>query len=274
MLQFVAATTARLVGTVVAGTASVGTVSAVVVGEVDETRRTITVLVVSLIVIAVILTALTVWYWFYTSPRRRADELMVDLDQLARTERSATTIVMDEPLIETEVPDPLPSPSAHPATLPARIVSSGRATPTVTPEPQADPLPTPAAAAVAGSVEAASTVAVPVEDQPTRTHRPARLTPDRPTPDRPTPDRTAAIVDTVARSGGGQAGQSSPPRPAPVTMQGRLGPAAPQPAPVVRDEVAVARARRRGDQTADTGEGLSDDDWAAVMRSAFAKLDR
>ncbi|MEM9656133.1 MAG: hypothetical protein AAGA65_28860, partial [Actinomycetota bacterium] len=59
-----------------------GGLSAQILGQVlepDETRQAITFLIVCLIGIAIMLGVLTVWYWHYTSPKRRAEMLLADL---------------------------------------------------------------------------------------------------------------------------------------------------------------------------------------------------
>ena len=45
----------------------------VLAAEADETRQTVTLLIISLVGIALALTVLTVWYWFYTDPSRQPE---------------------------------------------------------------------------------------------------------------------------------------------------------------------------------------------------------
>ncbi|MEM7272076.1 MAG: hypothetical protein AAF547_03260 [Actinomycetota bacterium] len=261
-LQVVAAGSARVVQEIV-----FTSVSAPVVDEVDATRQTITLLVVSLVAIAVLLAVLTVWYWHYTSPKRRARELLIDLDGMGRTDG-------DGPMAMPAAGGP----ADGSAPAPGKAAVRGNA---------AEPGPT-------ESVD--GPIVVPVAPAATRPAvRPARVVPSSTRIDIPSrspahaarsaadramagvnADRAAAIVESVRRSDGGGPtdGDRSVPV-APVTVPSSSAPVQPGPTPVVRDEVAAARARRADPPAGQpAGEGLSDDDWAAVMRSAFDRLDR
>lgn len=61
----------------------------VLAAEADETRQAVTLLIVCLVGIAVMLAVLTVWYWLFTSPKRRAGRLLKDLGHYAPSEFGA-----------------------------------------------------------------------------------------------------------------------------------------------------------------------------------------
>ncbi len=53
----------------------------------DQTGRTITMLSAGLVAVAIALTGLTIWYWRFTSPRRRAAAEAADVREFTAEER-------------------------------------------------------------------------------------------------------------------------------------------------------------------------------------------
>lgn len=206
--------------------------------EPDETRQAITLLVAGLIGIAVLLTALTVWYWYDTSPARQYEPL---------------------------APAPEPSRSsvdpAHFASPPAQFTASPPAHFAASP-----PVPEPA-------------VAAPVLARPPADDSP--VDPPVPTTGRPVSNPAPVTVPTA-----------EVPLSAPPVVPIEADPVAPPLATEMPDrsqrtdaeERAVAPVAEPSPRPAiqppsapeSTGgqEGLSDDAWASVMQSAFAKLNR
>ena len=74
----------------------------------DQTGRTITMLSGGLIAVAFGLTALTIWYWRFTSPKRRARIAAPVVDHRQAAEEPAA--VEAEPVESVQPPDP-PEPS-------------------------------------------------------------------------------------------------------------------------------------------------------------------
>jgi hypothetical protein len=87
----------------------------------DSTGRTIMLLTAGLIIVAIALAVLTVWYWRFTSPRRRL------------------------------VPEP---PRQPPDSLPAAVESSSSAAPSADLRPESDPSPEPHTSPVAAVLAA------------------------------------------------------------------------------------------------------------------------
>lgn len=86
----------------------------------DQTGRTITMLSAGLVAVAIALTGLTIWYWRFTSPRRRAASEAAEVREFTTEERqpgSAEPAPVDVSQVEAVVePDsefdskPAPSP--------------------------------------------------------------------------------------------------------------------------------------------------------------------
>lgn len=220
----------------------------VLAAETDDTRSAITFLIVCLIGIAVLLSLLTVWYWRFTSPRRRLAEAAAPAVIRAPVPVSAgpEDLVIDPGQPQTGSPAHRTPPRGRPVKPRLRPVEvdpvhvavaeqvgaagdrvgvstrieveeRGRPAPASTPEPNSEP--TPASEPVPAPVPAVAAVTLVLE--PRSTSRVAA------------PARPGTHLDV-----------RSPGEAAPVT-----DPAADDQAPA-----------------------LSDDAWAAAMRSAFDRL--
>ncbi len=319
----------------------------VLAAEADETRQAVTLLIVCLVGIAIMLAALTVWYWLFTSPKRRADRLLADLghyapeseqmvDEIdvavdareeidARVEIDTAAVAGDadvdlavasvgagnrtaidlaglaSPTILSESselmssmldnPDEPTSPrtaerpifdvdvdvgraaddeSAEPF---RRVIPSKRTGPADRPDLRvsgapktvrsSDPKPAEAPAAKRGAKRLDPAAAArPTVAKPVPTSTPAPESSPKPTPKQPGPARIEVAARPSVRSPEPQADNVGSARPAPPQRK----------AETTQDELAKLRqrrARQRQDQ-----EGLSDDDWASVMKSAFDHLNR
>ena len=234
----------------------------VLAAEADETRQAVTLLIVCLVGIAIMLALLTVWYWLFTSPKRRAMRLLHDLGHYESgvAESGVAESGAAESVPREEEPVGVP---AGPAILSesSELMSSMLAE---------------AESPVDEVVErqrlrsVAQTVAEPTsgaDDDGTTTVEPADKTPARP----PRPMRVVSSApDTIRRP---DARPTGPPRPSPAPVAAR---AKPRPLPGARSATddELAKARQRREKRTREQEGLSDDDWAAAMKSAFNHLNR
>lgn len=120
-LQLVAAANSGLADGTAEGSAG-GEVLAQV-AEPDETRQAITFLIVCLIGIAILLAVLTVWYWQFTSPKRRASSLPSDLGHYEADpgggKPAEVSLVADSPPMMEAGPSPAPDHIRLPAPAPA-----------------------------------------------------------------------------------------------------------------------------------------------------------
>lgn len=310
-LQLVAATNSRLADAVAEGIAEGELLGQV--GQPDETRQAITFLIVCLVGIAVLLGVLTIWYWQFTSPKRRAKSLLSDLGHYEADQTGAPSTevpVPTEVLVPAEVASSviIESKSNKQTTglstpVPSEDSESSPAAPIAKPGPPLDEAPAPARMPTSSeptvpptALPAAASVAPPM--MPPASNRPLRSNPS---------DRNRAAAKTGQRT---QAKSQSPksvpvgpsrievadrrrppsdntpifpkreqnPAAATITQRGPLqAPAAAsrRPKPATKDRTADDPMRppsqqNTGDMTGQ--EGLSDDDWAAVMQSAFSKL--
>ena len=346
-LQLVAAANSGLAESTAEGTAG-GEVLAQVV-EPDETRQAITFLIVCLVGIALLLSILTVWYWHFTSPKRRASSLLTELGHY-ESDPSAATSAPESPPVLTGASGPssapdhlrLPAPAPVPAiddrttSAPAFATASPTAVasvgtpplsppelPTNTPRRVAGPDPQPATPRRAAEARPATPRRIEVAartatngaagqtDVPAERAEP--IFPDRvPKVDRrpqadpvPSPVETKTGTTTPRRANTGGvssaatvSGAAAGSGAATVTHRGPL--AAPKPTPSAGssmlpraagptrpaaassepetgqqpDKATLAPTAVGGAGSAAGQEGLSDDDWAAVMQSAFSKLNK
>ena len=240
----------------------------VLAAEADETRQAITFLIVCLVGIAALLSALTAWYWHHTSPRRQP-----------AAAPGALVAPHREPAIGRSDPQPPP-----PLVDPGATVDPSTAS--ATGESPAPELVTASMASVAlGGPEEIVDPAPGRIDVP---DRPAARAPSAvariEVMDRwPQRSRASAVGATTARNGSGPGpgavSRSSPdqrvgrPHTGPSGRRNGNGGSVDGPIPgrgdgVDRsDDLLEARQRRRR-----SSEVLSDEDWAAVMKSAFDKM--
>ncbi len=235
----------------------------VLAAEADETRQAITFLIVCLVGIAVMLSALTAWYWHHTSPKRQpaaAPGLVVD--------------PQDDPAVGPSDPQPPPplvgAAPIEGSSVPAAVSAAGGEAA----EPEL----------VIASVEAetvgrSATVVGPSRGSIEAPERAAALAAmsaggieglDRRADRAGAPPVAPSSVGNGRATEGGRAAGSTHGsggrrgQPAPV---GRGPGRPPGDGPADRDE--PVEARRAQDREADV---LSDEDWAAVMKSAFDKM--
>ena len=211
---------------------------AALAADTDETRQAITMLILGLVGIAVLLSLLTIWYWRFTSPKRRA--LALSDEPIGTELLAAHDGALDPPATPDDV----------------RLRSS------------------------AGDGEATHAAIGGTDDEDSRDEGshddgaderagqvvPA-VVPTPASPDRsPEPVRLTLVTDASADPGsdpdrdGNAANGAAVERPE-LSSGDWLDAWAPE---GVDDEVTRARRRRSSRR-----EILSDDDWAAAMRSAF-----
>ncbi len=205
----------------------------VLAAEADETRQAITFLIVCLVGIAVLLTLLTVWYWRYTSPSRRAELATAKAD---RPEPAAAVVIIDDD-------------------QPSGAVSAG-----------AESLDTgPVAAGTQGSESS--------EPDSSESEPPGRtplVVPSRreriEVVERSVSGRPVQVAAAAASSGESPSAQTDT----------EIDPSQADATTTVRTKGPLVGAGVTKSPTSEpmAGDGLSDDDWAAVMKSAFDKLQR
>lgn len=200
-----------------------------------------TMLIASLIGIAVLLALLTVWYWFYTDPKRHAPG--------RRRSAPVESVAPAGGEFEREL-DPSP-PGSDPG-------------PALVPEPRERPEPPMAAASTAISTDASTTSATVPDGS-----GPAEV-PDG-SEEAPGPVLASQTWDFVAAArraeeDGVRIRQPLRPAVPRIQVSGRSGPEDEQDD---GDELAVARRRRERE----AARGLSDEAWESVRRSVFDKLD-
>lgn len=203
---------------------------AVLAAETDETRQAITMLILGLVGIAVLLSLLTVWYWRFTNPKRRALALFEEMNQ----PESVTNV------------DDLFEPAD------GVTVDAGPETPLV------DDLVGDADGGADGEAEddGDRDGAEPVEVRAGGT-----LAADR--DDVMAPLALVAVVDGAAAAAERIEGAADTPT-FDATTSVSSGAWLDAWSPEADDELTRARRRRSSRQ-----DVLSDDDWAAAMRSAF-----
>jgi hypothetical protein len=207
----------------------------VLAAEADETRQAITFLIVCLVGIAVLLSLLTVWYWRYTSPSRRQAELLAAASAM-------DSVTVDSVTADSVTVDPGPADSVTAGREPVGPVS-------VDPVP-VDPVTVDFVAAGPEPVDPDTVDFVPVGKAPADSGG----------------ERRALVVPSGRRRiEVGERGRP-PSQPHPVDSEPTDDESKQSRVPVPVGAASTATSDGPG------GDGLSDDAWAAVMKSAFEKL--
>ncbi len=224
----------------------------VLAAEADETRQAITFLILCLVGIAVLLALLTLWYWIFTSPKRRlaatAKSTLASADEVEASgsdpDRSATLSESSELLNRTlsDSDDPTDTEADSAEREPHRIEVPDRS-PAV-PEP---------AAAETGSIESA-----PAEQAPTVPVGGTRKPVER------IPAAAASTVRVTKPISAAKAQSKSA-----AKAQSKSAAKAQPEAAAEPQSGAAGNGRPKAERTQ---EALSDDAWAAAMKSAFDKL--
>ncbi len=89
---------------------------AVLAAETDGTRQAITSLIVGLVLVAALLAGLTVWYWFYTSPKRRARSLFEEMNRTALSAPIEAELIDPAEFASTAAAGPVAHDEAAPVT--------------------------------------------------------------------------------------------------------------------------------------------------------------
>lgn len=225
----------------------------VLAAENDETRQTVSFLIILLVGIAAALSALTIWYWLYTDPKRRRDSSGAG---------SMESLLVDGPGHTDEVVSVDVEGRAAPAST---TVADEVAAPIDTrPEPKAEPH-----SASAGTSAGQDRVAVDV----------AAVAAPAPADDFVTgPLRARQTWDFVAAAKQAENRNARPPSVVPlvpsqprIAVPKRGGSATPRVDEDADDPDELAVVRRRREREA--ARGISDEVWQSVQRSVFDKLD-
>ena len=221
----------------------------VLAAEADETRQAVTLLIVCLIGIAFMLSLLTVWYWLYTSPKRRSERLLADLGHF--DPEAGEWAGADEasqpppPVLATAKADDTPAQAA--------AITAEVAAPVAKPEPSKPKLENLLSSLLAEREPmATSSEMAPSSEVAPSSEMDSAKAADTPDSTEPTRSASKPAHDELARARQRRAK--------------RVGKSAKQ--------GASTGASPGASSGASTGEGLSDDDWAAVMKSAFNQLNR
>lgn len=212
----------------------------VLAAEADETRQAITFLIVCLVGIAVLLSLLTAWYWQFTSPERRSEHLLTDLNHYEQTGAVVAAGELSEVMVDG-------APRSVLAGV-APSVDDGNRPPMVAQFP-AQRIEVPERAAgrpltAEARIEVANRLGPPAPPEQ----------PERPTTaNKPMAGPKQQFVTT----GAADSTSASPPR------ARTAGPKAGS---------VASSCESSTTNTSDGADGLSDEDWAAVMKSAFDKL--
>ncbi len=325
-LQLVAAASSGLAESTAEGTAGGEILGQV--AEPDETRQAITFLIVCLVGIALLLAVLTVWYWHFTSPKRRASALLDDLGHYESDPAAAMPAPESPPMLagvggpsaapdHLRLPAPAPAPAiddrttsapafaaAGPTTVEPGAVAPRTVEPAGTPPLTPPKLPTntprrhvePAPARINRPVTVKRGPATPRRIEVaarTATNGPAGRTDGSGESAEPIfPDRVPKVdrkssADSAPPPVETKTGTSAPPDPAPTAPRTAKAnakrpatakrPAAVSPPPAAHQQSkrsAMPPVAAKTSGAAAGQEGLSDDDWAAVMQSAFSKLQK
>ena len=216
----------------------------VLAAEADETRQAVTLLIVCLIGIAFMLSLLTVWYWLYTSPKRRSERLLADLGHF--DPGAAEWADADE---ASQPPAPvLATAKADDTTAQAAAITAEVTAPVAKPEPSKPKLENLLSSLLAEREPMAISEPSPSSEMAPSSEMDSAKAADTPDSTEPTRSASKPAHDELAR-----ARQRRAKRVGKSAKQGASTGASPGASP---------------------GEGLSDDDWAAVMKSAFNQLNR
>lgn len=211
----------------------------VLAAEADETRQAITVLILCLVGIAVLLSGLTAWYWWYTSPKRRADGLLSDLGHFEAEGSAVLISVTGDDRHEPALFEPPP---------PLAVCAS--AVPAPTPQDRRDE-----AEAESKRIDVAARATFPTPQPaapaPSTVHDPLPVTAKRAQLDESIGTESSTIACPVSSDRAVPGCSSDASRP-------------------LHGDEDLIRARRRQGQPEEAA--LSDDLWASAMKSAFDRL--
>ncbi|MEM9561069.1 MAG: hypothetical protein AAGA93_00535 [Actinomycetota bacterium] len=277
----------------------------VLAAEADGTRQTVTFLIGCLVGIAGLLTVATVWYWFYTDPKRRPIEALEPVAEPLLDERPSGDSPLGRSMPASSPASPPESAAASPPDLPGvsppdRPVVSPPDSPVTSPDrPVVSPPDSPVTSPALRTVSSESPAGPAYHQEPGPEPEPAVALEATITVDPVTGVGSGRIEPgPAAESGGDAAGPIAEPGPAPLLARQTWDfvvaakraeevvggdRTAPSPAPRIDvadrtttggeaeagDELAVVRRRRERA----TERGLTDEAWRSAQRAAFKKLD-